>query len=292
MEEHSPLSAEGEGNRKKKLINTTTDLKIKMNLEKLTFKVCDVARDLGCFLREEVSKLKTSDIQSKGLHNYVTYVDKESERRIVEQLSVLLPGSGFIAEENPLLEPGEFTWVVDPLDGTTNFIHGVPLYCISIGLMHHDETILGVIYEPNLKECFYTWKSAPAFLNNEIIRVSSTPTLQEGLFATGFPYYDYSRLDDYLLIFKYLLQNSRGARRLGTAAADLAYVACGRYDGFYEYGLSPWDVTAGGLLVKNAGGIVTDFRGTENYIFGKQMIAANNLLYTEFFKLFTAWKQE
>ena len=263
-----------------------------MDLEKLTISVCDLAHEAGEFLKHEVSQLKTTDIQSKGLHNYVTWVDKESERRIVEKLSKLLPGSGFIAEENAALQPGEFTWVVDPLDGTTNFIHGVPLYCISIGLMHGDETILGMVYEPNLDECFYTWKSAPAYLNREVIRVSQTASVSESLFATGFPYYDYSRLDDYLAIFKHLLQNSRGARRLGSAAADLAYTACGRYDGFFEYGLSPWDVCAGGLLVKNAGGMVTDFRGTENYIFGKQIIATNNSVYTDFFKLFDAWKHE
>ena len=263
-----------------------------MELEKLTYSVCDIALEVGEFLQQEVSKLKTTDIQSKGLHNYVTWVDQESERRIVEKLSALLPGSGFIAEENPALQPGEFTWVVDPLDGTTNFIHGVPLYCISIGLMHEKETILGVVYEPNQKECFYTWEAAPAFLNRDLIRVSRTPVINEALFATGFPYYDYSRLDDYLQVFRYLLQNSHGLRRLGSAAADLAYVACGRYDGFYEYGLSPWDVNAGGLLVKNAGGIVTDFRGTENYIFGKQIIATNDSLFTEFLKLFTTWKHE
>ncbi len=261
-----------------------------MNLEQLTYQVCELARESGDFLKQEITKLKTSDIQSKGLHNYVTYVDKESERRIVERLSAILPGSGFIAEENNALRPGEYTWVIDPLDGTTNFIHGVPLYCISIGLIHQNETILGIIHEPNLNECFYTWKSAPSFLNGETIRVSATPAINESLFATGFPYYDYSRLDDYLAIFKHLLQNSRGARRLGSAAADLAYTACGRYDGFYEYGLSPWDVCAGALLVKNAGGSVTDFRGTENYIFGKQIIATNNSIYSEFLKLFEAWK--
>ena len=263
-----------------------------MQLDKLAARVCEIAQETGTFLLGEVSRMKSTDILSKGLHNFVTYVDKESERRIVDQLSVLLPGSGFIAEENSELQPGEYTWVIDPLDGTTNFIHGVPLYCISIGLMHGNETIAGIIYEPNLKECFYTWKSAPAYLNREIIRVSSAPAIRDAIFATGFPYYDYSRLDDYLAIFKHLLQNSHGVRRLGSAAADLAYVACGRYDGFYEYGLSPWDVNAGGLLVKQAGGIVTDFRGEENYIFGKQIIASNNSLYTEFLKLFTAWKQE
>ena len=169
-----------------------------MNLEKLTHQVCDLAAETGEFLKQEITKLKATDIQSKGLHNYVTYVDQESERRIVETLSKLLPGSGFIAEENAALKPGEFTWVIDPLDGTTNFIHGVPLYCISIGLMHQEETIIGIVYEPNLKECFYTWKSAPSYLNREIIRVSQTKTIHESLFATGFPYYDYSRLDDYL----------------------------------------------------------------------------------------------
>jgi myo-inositol-1(or 4)-monophosphatase len=263
-----------------------------LDLEKLTYSVCDLAKEVGEFLKQEVTKLKTIDIQSKGLHNYVTYVDKESERRIVERLSTILPGSGFIAEENAFLKPGEFTWVIDPLDGTTNFIHGVPLYCISIGLMYREETIIGIVYEPNLRECFYTWKSAPSFLGPEIIRVSSTPSINESLFATGFPYYDYRRLDDYLAIFKHLLQNSRGARRLGSAAADLAYTACGRYDGFYEYGLSPWDVCAGALLVKNAGGVVTDFRGTENYIFGKQIIATNNSIYTEFLELFDAWDHD
>jgi myo-inositol-1(or 4)-monophosphatase len=254
--------------------------------------VCDLAIETGEFLRQEVSKLKTNDIQSKGLHNYVTWVDKESERRIVERLSQLLPGSGFIAEENQDLKPGDFTWVVDPLDGTTNFIHGVPLYCISIGLMHEEETILGMIYEPNLCECFYTWKSAPSYLNKEVISVSKAASISESLFATGFPYYDYNALDDYLAIFRHLLQNSRGARRLGSAAADLAYTACGRYDGFFEYGLSPWDVNAGGLIVKNAGGIVTDFKGGDNYIFGKQIIATNQLIHTDFLKLFEKWTNE
>jgi hypothetical protein len=142
-----------------------------LNLEKLTYSVCEIASDVGEFLKQEVTKIKTTDIKSKGLHDYVTYVDKESERRIVEQLSMLLPGSGFITEENAGLQPGEFTWVIDPLDGTTNFIHGVPMYCISIGLIHGQETISGLVYEPNLLEYFYTWKSAPAYLNGEVIKV-------------------------------------------------------------------------------------------------------------------------
>jgi len=260
-----------------------------MNLEKLTYGVCDLARETGEFLKKAVTDLKTTDVESKGVHNYVTWVDKESERRLVERLSALLPGSGFIAEENPALRPAEFTWVIDPLDGTTNFIHGVPLYCISIGLLHHEETVLGVVHEPNLDEMFYTSQSAPSRLNGSEIRVSGTNTVNDSLFATGFPYYDYQRLDDYLAIFRHMLKNSRGLRRLGSAAADLAYTACGRYDGFYEYGLSPWDVAAGALIVRNAGGIVSDFLGTGNYLFGRQIIATNDLIYREFLGLFRTW---
>jgi len=261
-----------------------------MNLENLTREVCSLALLTGDFLRQEIRQLHSNDIETKGVHNFVTYVDKESERRLVEKLSVLLPGSGFIAEESPDLPAAEFTWVIDPLDGTTNFIHGVPMYCISIGLMHGLETLLGVVYEVNLRECFYTWKSAPAYLNGDVIRVSTTSKVYDSLLATGFPYYDYSKLDDYIEIFKYLMKNSRGIRRLGSAAADIAYVACGRYDGFYEYGLRPWDVTAGGLLVKNAGGLVSDFRGQENYIFGKEILAANEAIFKEFLKLFEKWE--
>jgi myo-inositol-1(or 4)-monophosphatase len=259
------------------------------NLETLTHDVCDLARDTGRFLLGSVAGLHDSDIQEKGLHNYVTWVDRESERRIMEKLTVLLPGCGFIAEESPGLMPSEFTWIIDPLDGTTNFIHGVPLYCISIGLQWKNEIILGVIHEPNLGECFYTWRNAPSFLNGNVIRVSGAAEISSSLFATGFPYYDYHRLDEYLSIFRHLLQNSRGARRLGTAAADLAYTACGRYDGFFEYGLSPWDVAAGIILVKNAGGLVTDFHGGDDVLFGKQIIATNPLIHREFLHLFRSW---
>jgi myo-inositol-1(or 4)-monophosphatase len=177
-----------------------------MNLEKLTKQICDLAVDAGDFLKDAVTRLEEKDVRSKGLHNYVTWVDRESEQLIIDRLSKLLPGSGFIAEESPSLRPGEFTWVVDPLDGTTNFIHGVPLYCISIALMQQGESLLGVIHEPNLRETFYTWKSAPSYLNNGIIHVSGTETVNESLFATGFPYYDYSRLDDYIRVFTYLIQ--------------------------------------------------------------------------------------
>ena len=261
-----------------------------MDLEQITNQTCKVATEAGEFLGKEIQKLRSSDIEQKSFNNFVTYVDRESEALIVDRLGKLLPGSGFIAEESPELRQSELTWVIDPLDGTTNFIHGVPMYCVSIGLMQQSEVILGVIYEVNLKECFYTWRNAPSFKNNEIIRVSKTTRVSDSLFATGFPYHDYGRMDDYLDIFRHLMQHSRGVRRLGSAAADLAYVAAGRFDGFYEYGLSPWDVSAGALLVKNAGGRVSDFSGGENHIFGKEIIAANYTIFNEFQNLFRLWK--
>jgi myo-inositol-1(or 4)-monophosphatase len=256
-----------------------------MELKKITEQVCILARETAIFLKNEVNKLRTSDIESKGIHNYVTYVDKTSEEQLMKGLSEILPGTGFIAEESPDLETKEINWVIDPLDGTTNFIHGVPVYSISIALMEKKEVILGVILEVNQDECFYTWKDAPSYLNGKMIHVSDAPRLSDTLLATGFPYYDYSLLEPYMNLFKYLMQHTHGIRRLGSAAADLAYVACGRFDGFYEYGLSPWDVAAGVILVKNAGGKVSDFNSGENFIFGQEIVATNDKIYEEMMKV-------
>ncbi len=256
-----------------------------MNLELITKQVVNLSKAVGFFIKQEVDKLNSSDIEEKGIHNLVTYVDKESEKKLVKELSIILPEAGFIAEEDGSLPRSEkYNWVIDPLDGTTNFIHRVPLFAISIALMDKDEVILGVIYEINLNECFYAWKNSPAFLNGKEINVSNTNKLDNSLLATGFPYYDYSLLDPYLDMFKDLMRTSRGVRRLGSAAVDLAYVACGRFELFYEYGLQSWDVAAGALIVKQAGGRVSDFRNKNNYIFGKQLIASNNLTHNEFMK--------
>jgi myo-inositol-1(or 4)-monophosphatase len=263
---------------------------MKPDLEKLTRQTCNLAINTGKFLKEEILRLRSSDVELKSFNNFVTYVDRESESRIVEHLEKILPGSGFIAEENPALKTEELNWVIDPLDGTTNYIHGVPMYCVSIGLMDQHELLAGVVYEVNLEECYYTWKGAPSYKNGEVIKVSGTRKVSDSLFATGFPYHDYGRMEEYLGIFRHLMKHSRGIRRLGSAAADLAYVAAGRYDGFYEYGLSAWDVAAGALLVKNAGGCVTDFRNDENFIFGKEIIATNSLIHNEFKNLFKLWK--
>jgi len=256
-----------------------------MNLETITKQVVSLSKTVGNFINNEVDKLNKADIEEKGIHNLVTYVDKESEKRLVEKLGIILPEAGFIAEEDDTLKrSSKLNWVIDPLDGTTNFIHGIPIYSISIALLDGDEIILGVVYEINLQECFYAWKDSPAFLNDKEIYVSNTINLNDSLIATGFPYYDYSKLDSYLELLKDLMQSTRGVRRLGSAAVDLAYVACGRFELFYEYGLQSWDVAAGVLIVKQAGGQVTDFEGNNNYVFGKQLIASNKHTHDEFTK--------
>ena len=254
-----------------------------MNLNLITNQVCNLSRAIGAFIKEELTKFDQNDIQVKGEHDFVTYVDKTAESRIIDELSKIIPEAGFIAEESPEKKQKEqFNWVIDPLDGTTNFIHGIPLFCISIALMHKNEVISGVIYEINQDECFYAWQDSPAYLNTKEIKVSETHDLDNSLLATGFPYYDYSKLDPYLELFKDFMQHTRGVRRLGSAAADLAYVACGRFDGFYEYGLKPWDVAAGSLIIQQAGGVNMDFSGDKNYIFGKEIVSSNNNIQTEF----------
>jgi len=257
-----------------------------LNIELLTKQVVNVSRATGNFLKTEIRKISESDIQTKGLNNFVTYVDKTTEQKLVADLHLLLPEAGFIAEENQSLQRNEiYNWIIDPLDGTTNFIHHVPLYSISIALMERNNILLGVVYEPNLQECFYAWKNGGAFLNGHKIEFSKIRTLKDSLLATGFPYYDYGKLDEYIVLFKYLMENTHGLRRFGSAAVDLAYCACGRFEGFYEYGLSPWDVAAGALIVQEAGGSVSDFNGGNNYIFGGELVSSNPFIHDELMKV-------
>ncbi len=254
-----------------------------MDLEFITKQVVEISKQAGQIIREEVSRFSESDVEYKGAHDLVSYVDKKSESFLVDALKKVVPEAGFIAEESPELEKAErYNWIVDPLDGTTNFIHKVPVFSVSIALAEYLKPVAGVIFEINLNECFYAWKNGPAFLNREEIKVSGTNILDQALLATGFPYYDYSRLDEYLALFKDLMKSSRGVRRLGSAAVDLAYVACGRFELFYEYGLNPWDVAAGALIVERAGGRITTFDGNNDFIFGKEIVASNQKIHDEF----------
>ncbi len=254
-----------------------------INLQTLCQDVCALSKEVGVFIKNEGEKFSSMKVEVKGKNDFVSYVDKTSEKRIVEKLALLLPEAGFIAEEGTSTKKGEtYNWVIDPLDGTTNFIHGIPCFAISIALMRNEELILGVIYEINFDECFYAWEGSKAYLNGKEITVTKTAKLADSLLATGFPYYDYSRMDEYIELFKYFMKHTHGLRRLGSAATDLAYVACGRFEGFYEYSLQPWDVAAGAFIVQQAGGKVTDFKGEENYIFGKEIVAGNSACFDEF----------
>lgn len=206
----------------------------------------------------------------------VSYVDKTAEEKLVAELSKILPEAGFITEENTISKTGErYNWVIDPLDGTTNFIHGMPPFSVSIALKEHDEYIAGVIYEINLDECFYAWKGSPAYLNGKIIKVSDAPSLDAALLATGFPYTDFGKQQAYIGLFSELIQKCHGVRRLGSAAVDMAYVACGRFEGFYEYNLHEWDIAAGIIIVKQAGGQVTNFTGGDECVSSKELVATN-----------------
>ncbi len=246
------------------------------NLDHLLQKTINIVYEVGSFIRAEREKFSLSQIEYKGQNDLVSYVDKEAEKSIVEGLAKVLPEAGFITEEKTINKNGEtYNWIVDPLDGTTNFIHGLPVFSTCVALQKNDEIVLGVVYEINKDECFYAMKGGGAFCNGKSIHVTEASAINESLFATGFPIHNFEKLDDYLAILNALMKNSHGLRRMGSAAVDLAYVACGRYEGYFEYNLNPWDVAAGTLIVQEAGGKVTDFSGGENYVFGKEMVAGN-----------------
>jgi len=250
-----------------------------MNLESTTQKVVSLAKEVGAFIRVERQTFSYDKVEHKqGPSDLVSYVDKESERKIIRGLDPLIKGAGYITEEETTDQGRkEYTWIIDPLDGTTNFVHGIPNYCVSIGLMYEEEIVAGVVYEVANDECFYAWKDGGAYLNDEPIKVSGASTIKDIVLATGFPYYNFEKLDEYLKILNSLMKDTQGLRRMGSAAADMAYVACGRYGGFFEYNLNAYDIAAGVILVKEAGGIVTDFKGGDEYLFGREVVAGGKI---------------
>lgn len=206
---------------------------------------------------------------------------------LIDALGRIIPGSAFLAEESGEKNTGsDWTWIVDPLDGTTNYIHGIPLYSVSIGLLKEGKLFLGVVHEPNLNETFFAEAGKGAFLNDKPIRVTAVSAMKNSLWATGFPYHDFDKINEYMKFIQYSIKHTHGLRRLGSAAVDLVYTAAGRIDGFFEFGLNPWDVAAGALIVQEAGGVVTDFSGEQNFLVNKEIIACNPELYKEFFVKF------
>lgn len=254
-----------------------------MEPENLIKQVIQAVKETGNFIAAERKTFSSKDIEAKDRNDLVSYVDKQAELQLIEKLGKILPEAGFIAEESsPDKNSKEFNWIIDPLDGTTNFIHNIPAYAVSIALAGKTETLLGVVYNIPQDEMFYAHKDGKAFLNGKEISVSKADKFADCLIATGFPVKDFARLQSFQKTTEYFMQNTRGLRRMGAAAVDLCYVACGRFDAFFEYNLSPWDVAAGALIVKQAGGQVSDFGGGENYLFGKEAVASNSNIYKAF----------
>ncbi len=243
-----------------------------------------IVREAGKMIRRYHGRLTGSQIAHKSTHDFVTEIDKESERFLVSRLGELIPDAGFLTEEKTVetSRGKEWVWIIDPIDGTTNFIHGLFPVAVSVALQHRGETVLGAVYEIGADEMFSAFRDGGAYLNGERIAVSGEKTLDNALIATGFPYKNYDRLEAYMKSFEHLMFHTSGIRRLGSAAADLVYVACGRMDGFYEYGLNPWDVAGGALIVEEAGGKVTDFGGGADWLSGGEILATNGLIHSAF----------
>lgn len=253
-----------------------------MQLDQITNAVVEIAKQAGSFIRQERSTFNADRIEYKGLNDLVSYVDKKAEDIIVSGLEKILPGAGFVTEEQTKSNIADrYNWIIDPLDGTTNFIHGLPVFSVSIALKEYDELVIGVVYEVNQDECFYAWKGAPAYLNGKVIKVSKTPKIADSLLATGFPYYDFTKQPQYIELFTYLMKNCHGLRRLGSAAVDLAYTACGRFDAYYEYNLNAWDAAAGVVIVRQAGGEVVNFSGGNEVLDSRELLATNGNLTAE-----------
>lgn len=256
---------------------------VMVDLKQLVQDVKKVAIETGYFLKNERAKFDRSAVQEKGPHDYVSYVDKASEERLVAQLSLLLPNAGFITEEKTTQQHAaeEYCWVIDPLDGTTNFIHDMAPYCVSIALRNSHEVLLGVVYEVCRDECFWAYKGGGAYLNEQAIRVSSIADFSQAQILLGFPY-DSERFRPVVLGLIAQMYGSVGAERLlGSAAAELCYVAAGRAEGRIEGLLGPWDVAAGTLILAEAGGTTTDFTGGDTYLNGREVLASNGFIHEQ-----------
>ena len=230
----------------------------------------------------DIDRIKVNE---KSPNDFVTEVDQAAEQAIIDVLHQAYPDHAFLCEESGasanLNDQNEFVWIIDPLDGTTNFIHGFPQYCVSIALQHRGQITQAVVYDPTRNDLFTATKGAGSYLNDKRLRVSKRDRLADGLIGTGFPYRDMESLEQYIDMFRIMAQRCAGLRRPGAAALDLAYVAAGRLDGFFEKGLKPWDMAAGALLVTEAGGIVGTFEGESDYLYRGDAIAGTPKVFAQ-----------
>ena len=249
--------------------------------EKLISGVKILARAVGEYLKSEQQELKKRDIEMKGTRDYVTYIDKEAETRLVAGLKKLLPEAGFLTEEATVENKIKaYTWIIDPLDGTTNFVHGDTPYSVSIALMREKEIIMGVVYDPMTDQMFFATARGKAFLNDAPLTVSTQSALENAYIGFGIPY---SLNDKGEEILRNAMKQFRNCsfRIKGSAALEICYVAAGISDTYFHSGLSSWDVAAGAFILQCAGGRCSDFSGTDNYIFGKEMVATNGVIHQE-----------
>ncbi len=249
----------------------------KNQLEEICCKAIGSVKNAAIFIKQELGRVKDEQIIEKEKHSLVSYVDIETEKKLVSDLTELIPGCMFITEEGTKKSQqlSEYCWIIDPLDGTTNFLKGIPVFSISVALTEGDEIILGIVHDIMQDECFYSWKGGGSYCNGKKISVSDTNTISESVIATGFPY-QRNWMDNLNRILIEVLNKSRGVRRLGSAAIDLAYTSCGRFDGYYETRLNSWDMAAGILLIQEAGGSVTNFKGEHQNILSSHHVLASN----------------
>jgi len=241
------------------------------------------AGDIINFASRDLGKLT---IQNKSFNDFVSEVDQAAEQAIIDTLQEAFPDHGFLGEESgDSNKESDYIWIIDPLDGTTNFLHSFPQYCVSIALQEKGVLTQAVIFDPVHNDLFTATKGRGAFLNDKRIRVGKRLKLQDSLINTGFPFRDFSYLDTYMGMLKDMIKNTKGIRRPGSAALDLAYVAAGFSDGFFELNLSAWDIAAGGLLVQEAGGIVGDFEGNESWLQTGNIVAANPKVFAQMLQL-------
>ena len=248
------------------------------------------ARAAGKVINYGSQNLDRLTIHSKRSNDYVSEIDHKAEQAIIEILLDAYPKHAILAEESGSTGVGgdsEYQWIIDPLDGTTNFLHGFPQYAVSIALLHRGQLSQAVIYDPVRNDLYTASRGRGAFLNERRIRVSKRDKLQDALIGTGFPYRDFTHLDAYTAMFRDLVQKSSGLRRPGSAALDLAWLAAGNTDGFFEIGLNPWDIAAGCLLILEAGGLVSDFAGEENYLQSGNVVAGNPKVFVQLLQTIT-----
>jgi myo-inositol-1(or 4)-monophosphatase len=238
------------------------------------------AREAGEFLRQNVGQVRNVETKKGEVRNLVSEIDRGSEERIIRAIKSRYPNHAILAEESGGSRSAtEYRWIIDPLDGTTNYLHGVPIFSVTIGIEYKGEIVGGVVYDPNLDEMFTAEKGSGAFLNARRLSVSHTSQLIDSLIVTGFPYDIADNPDHAVEHFVNFLMAARGLRRLGSAAMDLSYVAAGRFDGFWEVNLNPWDMAAGVLCIRESGGRVTDFFGHPSNIYKKQVLASNGTIH-------------